>query len=160
MRQRHFFLPVFLCLALLLISCDWAKPNREDQCPLPFFATIEGTRGELAFAAEIRATAEEQTIRYTAPYSLAGLTVTRTSAGISVLQGDFDAKNRSDAAGFLAPLDLLLFPADLASVEEQNGEKTLTYTDGTKLILQRDGTPRAVIGSDLFFTISDFRRLS
>ena len=151
---------ILLVMLLLLSACGAAKPNRENQLPPSFTATIEGTRGETAFGAQLSVSSEERTIRYTAPEAIAGLTVTKTSTGISIRQGDFSAKNQPEAAGFLAPLDLLLSPAELSSIEEQNGEKTLTYADGTKLILQKGGTPRAVIGNDLFYTISDFQTIA
>ena len=156
MRRNRFFFLVFLCFALLLTACGRAKADREGQFSLPFAASIAGTRGELAFAAEITATAEACTIRYTAPEALAGLTVARTSGGVSIWLGEFELKDQPDAEGLLAPLDLLLSPAELAAVEEQNGEKILTYTDGAKLILQKDGTPRAAAGNDLFFTVLEF----
>ena len=150
---------ILLVMLLLLSACSAAKPNRENQLPPSFTATIEGTRGETAFGAQISVTAGERSIRYTAPEAIAGLTVTETSSGIEVRQGNFVAKNQPEAAGFLAPLELLLSPAELSAVEEQNGEKVLSYADGTKLILQKGGTPRAVIGNDLFYTISDFQTL-
>ena len=156
MRRVRILAFVLVLCFLLFSACNRAKPNRENQIPLPFTAKIEGTRGELAFCAEISASVGERVIRYSLPEPLSGLTVTQTSTGIKVVQGDFRAEDQPAAKGYLAPLDLLLSPAELSAVEEQNGEQTLTYADGTKLILQADGTPRAVIGADLFYTISDF----
>lgn len=158
MRRVYGFFAFCVCCFLLFSSCRQARTNREGQCPLPFSAVIEGTRGELAFCAEIAASNTERTIRYTAPEALAGLTVTETNGKISVEQADFSAENVSDAAGFLAPLDLLLSPAKLTTVEEENGEQTLIYADGTKLIFGKDGIPRAVIGTEIFYTISDFQK--
>lgn len=155
MRRVWILVVVFLC-CFLLSACSRAKPNRETQIPLPFAAKIEGTRKETAFCAEISAAPEVRSIRYTAPEALAGLTITESGGKISVRQGDFQMENAPDASGFLAPLDLLLSPAALSALEERNGERTLTYADGTKLILQADGVPRAAIGPDLFFTISNF----
>ena len=158
MRRICVFFAFCFCFLFLFSSCSQTKTNREGQCPLPFSAVIEGTRGELAFRAEIAASNTERTIRYTAPEALAGLTVTETNGKISIGQADFSAENVSDAAGFLAPLDLLLSPAELTTVEEENGEQTLTYADGTKLIFGKDGIPRAVMGTEIFYTISDFQK--
>ena len=155
MRRVWGLVAILLC-CFSVVSCDRAKPDRKNQILLPFTATIEGTRGEMPFAAEISASATARAICYTAPEVLSGLTVTETSAGISIRQGAFQAENQPDGSGFLTPLDLLLSPAALSAVEENNGEKTLTYADGTKLILSADGTPRALIGIDLFYTVSNF----
>ncbi len=159
MRRILKALIVCLCCCFLCSACAPAAADRKGQCPLPFSAVIEGTRGEMAFSAEIAASKTERTIRYTSPDALAGLTVTETGAGIAIVQGDFTIENVSDASGFLAPLDLLLSPAELTAVEEQNGEQTLTYADGTRLVFGKDGLPRAVIGTDIFYTISDFQKL-
>lgn len=157
--RRVFVLSLIVLCLFSCSACGRAGADRKSLCPLPFSATVEGTRGELRFCAEIFASAEEHTIRYTAPETLAGLTVTETGGRITVRQGDFFAQDAPDAKGFLAPLELLLSPAELSSVEEQNGERILTYTDGTKRICEKDGTPRAVIGSGIFYTISDFTKL-
>lgn len=157
MRRIWIFAAVFLC-CFFLSACNQTSTNRETQISLPFTAKIEGTRGETAFCAEISATSEKRIICYTAPEPLAGLTVTETNGKISVMQGNFTVENAPDANGFLAPLGLLLSPSELFTVEERGGERTLTYADGTKLIIEKDGIPRAAIGANLFFTISDFQK--
>ena len=152
--RRSFFL-ILLLPILILSGCRSAAPSAPKEA---FCAVIEGTRGELAFSAEISVLPDgERTIRYTAPDALAGLTATATADGIRVLQGELSRRAES-AAGLFLPLDLLTAPAELASTQTKNGETVLSYMDGTEILLNADGTPRAVIRPDIMFIISDFRK--
>ncbi|MBO4309197.1 MAG: hypothetical protein J5885_05140 [Clostridia bacterium] len=154
MRRSLFLL--CLCFLLLLSGCRSVGNASSAQWKKPFTASIEGTRGELAFSAELTVTATDRVIRYTAPESLAGLTATATAGGIRVVQGELSRQDGSGATGLLLPLDLLVSPAELATVQKRGDETVLTYTDGTEIFLNADGTPRAVIRTDILFTVSDF----
>ena len=158
--MRRKFLSVLFCLFLLaaLPACQAPKADRNSQWKEPFTAEIEGTRGELAFSAELTVTAEERVIRYTAPASLAGLTATATEDGIRVVQGDLAKQVKTNASGLFLPLDLLTSPAELATVTMREGETVLTYTDGTEILLNANGTPRAVIRSDILFMVANFQK--
>ena len=159
--MRRFLVISLLLLLMLQLGCGCAAEKSDDRLlTRPFTATIEGTRGEMAFSARISLSADgERSIRYTAPETLAGLTATATADGVRVVQGDLSAAVPS-AGGLFLPLDLLTSPAALAARQERNGEVSLTYTDGTEVILSPDGTPRAVIRPDLTFTVSDLRPVS
>ena len=154
--MRHLF--VFSLVFLLLFCAGCAADRSYGQAPdRPFTAAIEGTRGELAFSAEVSLAANgDRTIRSTAPETLAGLTA--TADGVRILQNDLSA-NVPSAGGLFLPLDLLTAPAALVSRQERNGEVSLIYADGTEIILNADGSPRVVIRTDLMFTISDFRNI-
>ena len=156
--MRHLF--VFSLVFLLLFCAGCAADRSYGQAPdRPFTAAIEGTRGELAFSAEVSLAANgDRTIRSTAPETLAGLTATATADGVRILQNDLSA-NVPSAGGLFLPLDLLTAPAALVSRQERNGEVSLIYADGTEIILNADGSPRVVIRTDLMFTISDFRNI-
>ena len=155
--MRHSLFLICLCSVLVFSGCRTVGNDRAKQWKEPFTASIEGTRGELAFSAELTVTADERTIRYTAPESLAGLTATAASDGIRVVQGELSRQTGVGASGLFLPLDLLTTPAELATVRMREGETVLTYADGTEILLNADGTPRAVIRTDILFTVSDFR---
>ena len=152
----------FLCLTLFflmiaLAGCGTVGNDRTGFSTKPFTAEIEGTRGELAFSAELTVSAGERTIRYTAPESLAGLTATASDDGIRVVQGSLSKQTPAGSSGLFLPLDLLTTAAEPTTVQERAGEKVLTYADGTEILLNADGTPRAVIRSDIMFTVTDFQ---
>ena len=155
--RRSICLIVF-CVLFLFSGCRAVGSNRAKQWKEPFTATIEGTRGELAFSAELKVTDSERTIRYTAPESLAGLTATATSDGIRVVQGELSQQSGVAASGLFLPLDLLTASSELATVGMREGETVLSYIDGTEILLNRDGTPKAVIRSDILFTVWDFQK--
>ena len=155
--RRSLFLIGF-CILFLFSGCRAAGADRAKQWKEPFTAAIEGTRGEMAFSAELTVTNDERTIRYTAPESLAGLTAIATSDGIRVVQGGLSKEVGIGAAGLFLPLDLLTASAELATVQMREGETVLSYVDGTEILLNRDGTPKAVIRSDILFTVWDFQK--
>lgn len=153
--RRSIFLLCF-CFIIIFSGCRSAGNNRLGQWKKPFTASIDGTRGELAFSAELTVTESERSIRYTAPKSLAGLTATATADGVRVVQGELAQQDAFSAAGLFLPLELLAAPAEIATVQMHGNETVLTCTDGTEIFLNADGTPRAVIRTDILFTVSEF----
>ncbi len=137
----------FFCLLLLpvsLLSCgeeDFFLPLRG-----AYVAEVQGTLGELAFAAEIRrevgADGEDTvTVTFYAPNELVGTVLSRTAAGDTVSS---EGLTVAGGAWCDALLSLLLPRTDVKKIAVTDTGRTRVDGDGYCFEFLADGTPVAV----------------
>ena len=98
---------LLLILAFLLASCTQAAP-RSPQIPADFTATVEVARGDFTYTADYTRRGGSETLHFTAPDSLAGLSAARTDGGCTLSVGGVTAAVPDD--GIFMPFALFDAP--------------------------------------------------
>ena len=98
---------LLLILAFLLASCTQVAP-RAPQIPADFIATVEVARGDFTYTADYTRRGGSETLHFTAPDSLAGLSAARTDGGCTLSVGGVTAAVPDD--GIFMPFALFDAP--------------------------------------------------
>ena len=98
---------LLLILAFLLASCTQAAP-RSPQIPADFTATVEVARGDFTYTADYTRRGGSETLHFTAPDSLTGLSAARTDGGCTLSVGGVTAAVPDD--GIFMPFALFDAP--------------------------------------------------
>lgn len=98
---------LLLMLAFLLTSCAGGAP-RSPQIPADFTATVEVVRGDLTYTADYTRAGGSETLHFTAPDSLTGLSAARTDGGCTLSVGGVTAAVPDD--GIFMPFALFDAP--------------------------------------------------
>ena len=98
---------LLLALVFPLASCTQAAP-RSPQIPADFTATVEVARGDFTYTADYTRRGGSETLHFTAPDSLAGLSAARTDGGCTLSVGGVTAAVPDD--GIFMPFALFDAP--------------------------------------------------
>ena len=98
---------LLLALVFPLASCTQAAP-RAPQIPADFTATVEVARGDFTYTADYTRRGGSETLHFTAPDSLAGLSAARTDGGCTLSVGGVTAAVPDD--GIFMPFALFDAP--------------------------------------------------
>lgn len=166
MKIRHFLLFVVLGVVLVCTGCkggaeDLFAYRERDVC-----LVIEGSVRGFACSAELcreidTAGGARDTLRYLAPASLVGVTLTRDPDGTLILStGELSRVCRVDEVeGMLLPIRLLFdLCADVETIRRTtDGGTHLTMTGGISLTLSPDGLPTTLLSPDASLKITEKR---
>lgn len=118
-----------LCAALSLCLSACAVASKTPQLPTEdFTAAVEVTRGELTFCADYTRRGETETLRFTAPKTLCGLSAVRDADGCTLSVGTVTAALPS--GGIFAPF--ALFDAPSGCLTESRADGGLTLYTGSR----------------------------
>ncbi len=98
---------LLLALVFPLASCTQAAP-RAPQIPADFTATVEVARGDFTYTADYTRRGGSETLHFTAPDSLTGLSAARTDGGCTLSVGGVTAAVPDD--GIFMPFALFDAP--------------------------------------------------
>ena len=98
---------LLLALVFPLASCTQAAP-RSPQIPADFTATVEVARGDFTYTADYTRRGGSETLHFTAPDSLTGLSAARTDGGCTLSVGGVTAAVPDD--GIFMPFALFDAP--------------------------------------------------
>ena len=139
---------LLLMLAFLLTSCAGGAP-RSPQIPADFTATVEVVRGDLTYTADYTRAGGSETLHFTAPDSLAGLSAVRTDSGCTLSVGGVTAAVPDD--GIFMPFALFDAPDGCLTGSRDAGGLTV-YTgrrggDVYRIAVDGAGVPVQLSGS-------------
>ena len=162
MKIRHFLLFLVLCVVLTCAGCAGDARDRFAYRERDARFVVEGSVRGFAFSAElfreIDATGgKRDTLRYLAPASLEGVTLTRESDGaLTLSKGEMVRVCVADeVAGMLLPICLLFdTPTTIETIRQSaDGCTHVTLAGGVSMTLSPDGTPTTVRSPDAALTI-------